>query len=152
MPIAVNDQRLAASPGDDLKRAMVRMKVAEDFFITHIFEPENNWQLVRRIMQTIDFKQPIVIGPFPAAPKRVAAMPKSAVLGAGFFAVDPPKNFPSLEWWLVAPEAPYMRWHAPYVADAAIPEDRGGKAGEGRIFIPAVRTKTAARLVVRDRS
>ncbi|MFO0613580.1 MAG: hypothetical protein U0414_13370 [Polyangiaceae bacterium] len=152
MPVAVNDQRLAASLGSDTKRLSIRQKLAEDFFITHIFQPEKNWQLVRRALQTIDYAQPIVVGPFPPAPKRVAALPKSSALGAGFFAIDPPKNFPILEWWLVAPEAPYMRWAARFILGDGPADDKSGRPSEGRIFIPAARTKTAARLLVRDRS
>lgn len=150
MPVAVNDQRLAASLGSDSKRIAIRRHVAEDFLSTHLFEVEGNWQIVRRALQCVDFAQPIVIGPYPPPPRRVAGLAAHSAFGAGFFSLEAPKGVTPVDWWLIAPEAPYMKWFAPFIAndDSA----RAGKPGEGRLFVPAARTKAGARLVIRDRS
>lgn len=150
MPVAVNDQRLAASLGADMKRTFIRRTVAEDFFTTHLFDKEGNWQIVRRVLQCIDYRQPVVVGPFPAAPRRVAALSQHSAFGAGFFSLDPVKGVTPVDWWLIAPEAPYIKWFAPFVA--AADTSRPGKVGDGRLFVPAARTKSAGRLVVRERS
>jgi hypothetical protein len=150
MPVATSEERLAASPGDDVKRAIARRAVAQAFFKKHVFEPEKDWDLVIRALQCIDYAQPVFVGPMPAAPKRLVGAARSP-LGAGFFAEQPPKGA-KVEWWHISPEAPYLKWYAPYVIDdGGQKSGAGGKAGEARYFVPAARSSKGARLAIPER-
>ena len=146
MPVLTSEERLAASLGEDAKRAAARRSIAQGFLKTHVFELEGDWDLVVRALQCIDYTQPVVVGPAPAAPKRLAALPAS-VLGLGFFLEQPPKSLTKVEWWYVAPEAPYLKWFAPYVRD----DEKSGKSGDARYFVPAARSSKGARLAIPER-
>jgi len=136
MPIAVEQERLAAIAGDDPKRAAARRAVALDFFQRHIFEAGEPWEIVQRALQCIDVRQPVVIGPPPAPPRQLVALPPDGWIGAGFFAEKPPAELDSPVVWVVSPDARFLKFFAPYVADPAI---AAGAPGDARYFIPAAR-------------
>lgn len=131
MPQPVDDQALAASTGGDDKRARARKSVARAFLQKHLFEDlpeaERDWELVRRVLQCIDFTRPVSFGPEPTVPPRLVAL-TSTLLGAGFF-VEPDGKTPSRQ---VDRTAPYMRWFA-VAGDAALP----------RYLIPRMRKEQA---------
>jgi len=148
MPVAASETRLAASPGTDGKRIAARRAVALDFLKTHVFERDQDWGWVQRAAQCIDYGQPVSVGPHPAPPRRVAAI-TSAALGLGFFTEQGPSG---VEYWLIAPEAPYLKWYAPYVMDDGGARPKGaGLAGDARYLVPAARAASGVRLAVRER-
>jgi hypothetical protein len=149
MPVAANDMRLAASPGADAKRKAARWSVAQDFFGKHLYQPEQDWELVRRAMQCIDMEQPVVVGPPPIGAKRLV-MPAMSALGPGFFSEQPARGTAKVEWWRIAPEAPYLKWFAPFVMiDDGKPP--AGRLGEARYFVPAARSSKGAGLAIPER-
>ncbi len=119
MPQQVEETTLAASTGGDQKRELARRNVARVFLQKHLFDnlphDARDWELVRRVLQCIDFTRPVSFGPQPTVPPRLVAL-RSAMLGAGFF-VEPDGTTPSQQ---VDREAPYMRYFA-VAGDAAIP-------------------------------
>lgn len=151
MPVSVPVTQLAASPGYDKKRDTARRQVAADFFEKHIFEadPEDrrDWQIVERAMQIIDFQRPLSIGPMPAAPRRLVALAHKSPLGPGFFSVLPPDDGQA-DWWLVSPDAVYLKFVAPGLASA----DPKKTPEPIRYFIPAARSGRDSKLVWRDRA
>lgn len=147
MPVAADDARLAASAGDDTKRLLAREAVAREFFRAHLFELEGDWDVVRRALQCIDYREPVVAGPMPSCPKRLLTLPVGNALGAGFFALHPaegPNAAPGRgqEYWVIAPEAPYLRWSSVSTAE---------RAGETRFYVPAARTSKGAGLASKER-
>jgi hypothetical protein len=149
MPIPVVQATLAASAGRDHKRIAARRAVATEFFKQHLFAEEGDWNLVRRAMQSIDFAQPVSIGPHPPAPRRLATLASQSHLGPGFLVEQPQESAAAPEWFLIDPAASYLKWFAPYVSD-----DRqkgvGGKPGVARFFVPAARTPKGARLAAKE--
>jgi hypothetical protein len=144
MPIQASEARLAASPGDDQKRILARKSVAQEFLRDHVFDPgDADWDYCRRVLQTIDYAQPVVAGPAPPAPKRLAAIGKH-MLGAGFFTEQPKAG--GGDWWSFAPNAPYLKWCAPFLED----DTKLGGPGDNRWFIPAARAN-APTLANRER-
>lgn len=127
MPQTVDDKALAASTGGDTKRELARKNVARVFLQEHLFdglpEAERDWELVRRVLQCIDFTRPISFGPQPTVPPRLVAL-RSEMLGKGFFA-EPDGTTPSQQ---VDREAPYMRYFA-----------AASSAGSPRYLIPRMR-------------
>lgn len=137
MPVQASEARLAASKGADDKRMRAREAVAREFFIKHIYDAGGTYEEVRRAVQCIDLAQPVVIGPPPDAPKRLVQL-VSSLLGVGFFAERAPEGA-KVVWWAIAPEAPYLKWFAPFVPGA---EGPSGTEGDARYFVPAARTGT----------
>lgn len=151
MPVPVPVTQLAASPGYDKKRDTARREVAVDFFQKHIFEsdPEDrrDWQIVQRALQVVNFQRPVSLGPMPAAPRRLVAIAHKSPLGPGFFSVVPAEGVEP-DWWLVSPEAIYMK----YVAHALPSADPKKTPEPIRYFIPAARSGKDSKLVWRDRA
>ncbi|HTJ81666.1 MAG TPA: hypothetical protein VL400_08065 [Polyangiaceae bacterium] len=150
MPVPVSEIELAATIGSDVKRGCARRNVAREFFQTYIFDAdkEPDYRVVRRAMQVIDFSQPVLIGPPPAGPRRLAAVSPKGGLGEGFFAEVPPSGMPP-EYWLFTPDAVYLKFYQPIVWSKA---DTANKMGEARYFFPGARNPQGKRVATRDRS
>jgi hypothetical protein len=127
--------RLAAAPGNTVDQQRARSEVVTEFFEKHIFENGGSWDEVRRAIQNCDFSQPVVVGPSPAAPARLVALSSKPLLAGGFFAEKAPPTLAKPVWWVIAPEAPYMKWFLPYVSGS----EGSGAAGDARYFVPAAR-------------
>jgi hypothetical protein len=138
MPIAADHVRLAASMGSDAKRVAARRAVALEFVKQQLFEGAGEpWETVRRVLQCIDYLQPIASGPLPSAPRQLFALPGGSFLGGGFFAETAPAELNEPIAWVIAPEAHYLKFFAPYLDDPAVAS--AGRAGDARFFIPAAR-------------
>ena len=127
--------REAAIPGAELERVRLRRMVATQFFDDHIHQITGDWEEPRRALQTIDFTQPVSVGP-PGAPARLFAL-KSPFLNGGFFAEQPGAGDEQPVVWQVPPNAPFLKWFA-----FADPRQKPGS--EARYFIPAARQGTAS--------
>jgi len=149
MPVAVSETRLAASVGSDPKRARARRSVALDFFTEHIFapDPEKDWSVVQKAMQCIDVSRPVKIGPEPPAPRRLIALPQAGPLGAGFFADEPSPREDRMDWYVIAPEAVYLKYFSPSVRVA-----RARTLPPARYFIPGARTAKGPRVATKERT
>ena len=138
MPQPVDETSLAASVGADHKRAVARQNVARAFLERHLFEAEpereRDWELVRRALQCIDFQRPVVIGPKPPPPLRLAPLSGSP-LGPGFFAELPADGSGPAQ--PIDQDAAYMRYYTR--SDAA-----EQTAGTQRFFIPRARAVAKA--------
>lgn len=148
MPVPVPITQLAASPGYDKKRDTARRQVAADFLQQHTFEVDDkrDWVVVERALQVIDFQRPVSLGPMPAAPRRLVAVPARSPIGAGFFSVTPAEGAEP-EWWIVSPEAIYMK----YFAHSLHTDDPRRSPEPVRYFIPAARSGRDSKLVWRER-
>jgi hypothetical protein len=148
MPVQATEAQLAASIGHDVKRELARRAVALDFFTEHVFEADKvkDWSVVQRALQCIDLGKPVLVGPDPPAPRRLVALPPTGPLGAGFFAEAPGKDEPA-GWWVIAPEAVYLKYFAPTVRGDA----RARANPPARWFIPGVRTPRGPRVATQER-
>jgi hypothetical protein len=133
-------ERLAAGYGDDVRVQVARRQVANSFFET-IFEREQDWHWVRRALETVDFSQPVMIGPAPPLPKRLTEI-FTAALGRGFY-TETGRSATSPGLRPIAPDAAYLKWFAPYARGDAGGDGRVGP-GDARYFVPAVRFQEAA--------
>jgi hypothetical protein len=129
--------RLAASAGDDVKRIKARTAVVTAFFEKNLYALTGDWDVVRRAMQCIDLRQPVVEGPSPPVPPRLFELAVDTHLGHGFFVERPPAAGRVLAGWQIAAEASYLRWSSPYSPEAR--KSHGGAPGEARFFVPAAR-------------
>jgi hypothetical protein len=137
MPVAVELERLAASVGKDAKRAAARREVALEFFRKYIYEDGGDpWTYVQRALQSIDLRQPVIVGPPPSPPKKVFMLPSDKTLGGGFFAELAPGEIDAPIAWIINPDARFLKYCAPWVADPGI---TSGVQGDARYFIPAAR-------------
>jgi hypothetical protein len=150
VPIAVGDERLAASPGRDAKRVEARRALAMEFFREHLYEADGakDWSVVRRAMQTVDLAYPVERGPAPSAPKRLVALPLKNGLGPGFFGAAAHDGLVA-EAYAIAPEALYLRYVAPAIRDQDEPVVR---PEEMRYFLPQVRQPKGARVATKERA
>jgi hypothetical protein len=149
MPVPADQTKLAASPGHDVKRDVARRKVVLEFLKEQLFEADakKDWNVVRRALQCVDYGRPVTIGPMPPAPRRLVALPKGSRLGAGFFAEAPPRGAEGAAWWVIAPEAVYLKYYAASVyADA-----RPAEAEIVRYFIPGARNPQGDRVATKER-
>lgn len=149
MPVVASQARLAASPGHDAKRAMARRAVALEFFKEHIFGADaQSWPVVQRAMQCIDFARPVLVGPDPAPPRRLAALPPDGPLGAGFFGDAPSPKADRVDWYVVAPDAVYLKYFAPAVRGVS----RVRTAPPARYFLPGARLTKGPSVVTKERA
>lgn len=127
--------RIAAAPGNTTSQRRARHDVMLEFLTRNIYEQGGDWAEVRRALQCVDYDQPVVVGPSPAAPPKLIALTGKPLLLSGFFAEKAPPTLARPTWWTIAPEAPYLKWFLPFV----LGKEGSGEAGEARFFIPAAR-------------
>jgi len=127
--------RLAAAAGSTVQQQRARSEVATEFFEKNIYDGGGDWNEIRRALQCIDFAQPVLIGPSPAAPARLVVVGASPRAQPGYFAEKPPATILKPTWWTIAPEAPYLKWFLPFVSGS----DGSGATGDARFFVPAAR-------------
>lgn len=127
--------RLAAALGATPDQRRARRHVAAEFLEKHIYAAGGNWVECRRVIQCIDVAQPVLIGPGPAAPAKLVALTAKPLLLDGFFAEKAPATMTKPVWWVIAPEAPYLKWFLPFVKGS----EGSGAAGDARFFVPAAR-------------
>jgi hypothetical protein len=127
--------RAAAAPGATVEQQRARRNVAIEFFDKHLYQVGGGWDEARRAMQCFDYAQPVVVGPSPAAPARLVGLSSKPLLLGGFFAEKAPPTLTKPIWWVIAPQAPYLKWFLPFVAGS----QGSGAAGDARFFIPAAR-------------
>lgn len=146
MPIPSSDAVLASSPGTDAKRKAARRALALEFLSMHLYEAEGDWNLVTRALLCMDLDEPVVVGPHPAAPKRLVALPQHA-LGQGFFAAEPSPSDPAPLWRNISPESRYLKWSSPVAAS-----QKGLDAQlRARYLVPGARLRAGARPLVKER-
>ena len=137
MPVAVELERLAASIGSDPKRAAARREVALEFFRKYIYEDGGDpWEQVQQALQAIDVRQPVIVGPPPSPPKKLFALPSDKTIGGGFFAEHAPGEIDAPIAWIINPDARFLKYFAPWVAEPGI---TSGVQGDARYFVPAAR-------------
>jgi hypothetical protein len=127
--------RLAAAQGETLDQQRARREVAYEFLEKNAYEIGGTWDEVRRVVQCLDVKQPVVVGPSPAAPRRLVAIGGQPFLGSGYFAEKAPAGMTKQVWWQIAPEAAYLQWFLPWIAG----KEGSGAKGDARFYVPAAR-------------
>jgi hypothetical protein len=137
-PPATQEQ-LAASPGFDRSRLIARRAVVREF-LEAIYAMDGDAAWVQRVMQTIDYTHPVMLGPPPAAPRRLWEL-SSRALGPGFFTETP--SAAPLASWSIAPEAAYLKWFA-------LSAEPGRAPGEARYLVPAARLAGGALMARRE--
>jgi hypothetical protein len=132
-------EQLAASPGFDRSRLTARRALVREF-LEAIYAMDGDAAWVQRVMQTIDYAQPVMLGPPPAAPRRLWEL-SSRALGPGFFTENP--SAAPLASWSISPDAAFLKWFALSGEPERTP-------GEARYLIPAARLAGGALMARRD--
>jgi hypothetical protein len=138
----VPNAREAGQPGTERERIRLRRLVATQFFDTHIHQVTGDWMEARRALQTVDFFQPVIVGPISPMPPKLVELPGGSFLSGGFFAEQIPAGTKIKPvYWQIDVKAPLLKWYAPYVRDAKL--GGGSGPGDARYFVPAARTGQA---------
>jgi hypothetical protein len=127
--------RAAAAAGNTPDQQRARREVATEFFQKNLYELGGTWDEARRALQCIDYMQPVVVGPTPAAPARLVVIGAKPLMHGGFFAEKAPATLAKPTWWTIAPEAPYLKWFLPWSPGS----EGAGSKGDARFFVPAAR-------------
>lgn len=134
------DRFLAAMPGATPEFVQARMRIAGRFFEMHAVGPGAiPWPMVRRMMQCMDFGQPVVVGPPSRPPPELVRLPATSFLGDGHFMLMPTFEDDTPWWWDISPHVRYLRWFAPRVEREVEPGAAVVDGGDARFFIPVAR-------------
>ncbi len=105
---------IAAQKGQGGEQIRARRGVAREFLEQSVYgQRTRDWDAVLRLMQCIDYLQPVLAGPSPAPPKRLYALTTSPYFPSGYFAEEAPPGAPDSGWWEIAPNTEYLKWYLP---------------------------------------
>lgn len=126
MKFVSKDRGVAQAEGAEAFRVRARRRLARAFLTEQLTTDDQ--ALVPRLLQTMDYSRPLVVGPGPGAPDRL--FPLTGGFASGYFTDAAPEGTPLSAWWSIGQGVSYLRWYLPPVS--------AREPGAARYLVPSL--------------